>query len=102
MGGAREARSREKGSHSAKWLWPRGIPGHSLENRAQVQPGCSERGHMQRLTDMAGGVRAMAMLVKKRTASREKEQGGTRQHGERRSPVAAHKNSSLFFHETKF
>src|SRR5215469_1370174 len=81
-------------------LWQRGIPGHRLEDRTEAQPGRCERGHVQRLAEVAGGVRAVAMLVKKRSACREKQQGGASKHGERRSSVATHKNRPFFFHDT--
>ena len=71
-------------------LRQRRIPGDDLRRADEVQPGGRQRGHVQRLADMAGVLRPIRMLVEERTA-RRKEQQGSAGHQRHR---AAHSGSS--------
>ena len=70
-------------------LRQRRIPDNDLRRAGEVQPGSFQRGHVQRLTDMAGGVGPIRMLVEERAARGKIQQRGASQ--QRQS--AAHNRS---------
>jgi hypothetical protein len=59
-------------------LGERKKPCDKLDAVAQLKPGSCQRGHVQRLADMASRVRPVGVLVKE-TARRKKQHGGTSQ-----------------------
>ncbi len=55
-------------------LRQRTIPGYDLRLADEVQPGSRQRGHVQRLADMARGIGPIRMLVEERAARCKIEQ----------------------------
>src|SRR5260370_15691468 len=66
-------------------LRQRTIPGYDLRLADEVQPGSRQRGHVQRLADMAGVLRPIRMMVEEPTARDKIEQRGASQ---QRQPAA--------------
>ena len=60
-------------------LWQRRIPGDEFRCAGKIKPRSRQRRHMQRLANMAGGIRPVRMLVQQRSARRKKEQRGAGQ-----------------------
>ena len=71
-------------------LWKRRIPGDDLRRADKIQPGRCQHWHVQCLTDMAGRIGTICVLVKERSARGKIEQRGTSQ--QRQTP--AHSGSS--------
>ena len=71
-------------------LWERRIPGDDLRRADEIQPRGRQQRHVQRLADMAGGIRPIRMLVEQSAARGKKEQRGASQQRQR----AAHEHSS--------
>lgn len=56
------------------------VPGDDLWRAYEVEPGRRQRGHVQHLADMAGGIGPIRMLVKERTArGKIKQRNATQQ-----------------------
>jgi hypothetical protein len=90
------ARARNSGRDQRRWLSGRGSPRSSVQSerilrrgiirqsgmprnfpcfRNEVQRSRGQRRHVQRLADVASGVRAAGVLVRERAASREVQEG---------------------------
>jgi hypothetical protein len=78
----------------------RTIPANDLGRAAEVQPGRSQRRHMQRLADMASRIRPTGMLVKERAACREIEQRKASQQRKRASYNRSLEFGSLRIHQS--
>ena len=74
LGGGRCASGAMQGKGIAwrRVLRQRRIPGDDLRRAGEIKPGGRQRRHVQRLADMAGGIRPIRMLVEERAARRKK------------------------------
>jgi hypothetical protein len=74
-----------KGIVRSHMLRERERPDDNLRCTDQVQRGCRQRGHVQRLANMACGVRTLTMFMQETAARREIQQRGASQ--KRQSPA---------------
>src|SRR5882762_3357217 len=79
-------------------LRQRRIPGDDLRRAGEVQPGSRQRGHMQRLADMAGGIGPIRMMVEERPACGKIKQRDASQQRERAAHSSTSENSFLRIH----
>jgi len=64
-------------------LWQGLMPGHQLRRRNNLCCGRSQRGHVQRLADVASGLRTAGVLMKERAADSEIQQRQARENRQR-------------------
>jgi len=79
-------------------LRQRSVPGDDLGRADEVQPCGRQRGHVQRLAHMAGGIGPIRMFVEERTARGEIEQRDASQQRQRATSNGSSKNGFLQIH----
>jgi len=79
-------------------LRQRTIPGYDLRLADEVQPGSRQRGHVQRLADMARGIGPIRMLVEERAARCKIEQRSASQQRQRAVHNSSPENHFLRIH----
>ena len=79
-------------------LRQRRIPSDDLRRADEVKPGGRQRGHVQRLAHMAGGIRPIGMFVEERAARGKIEKRGASQQRQRAAHSGSPENSFLRIH----
>ena len=74
-------------------LRQRRIPGDDLRRVDEIESGRRQRGHVQRLADVAGGIGPLLMFVEDRAARGKIEQRGASQQRQRAAPNRSSENS---------
>jgi hypothetical protein len=99
--GRRRSRSAVKRKRIARrsMLRHRRRSGDQLGNGDQIQSSCGQHRHVQRLTNVASGLRTIRMLVEQAPACREIQQNGASQHGHRPAHVSSSENSPTQRHD---
>jgi hypothetical protein len=80
-------------------LRQRRIPGDDLKRADETKPRGCERRHVQRLADMARGIRAICVLMEKRRASGEIEQHRAAKHRQRAADRRSAENGCRQTHQ---
>src|SRR5260370_21145829 len=83
-------------------LRQRRIPSNDLRGAGEIKPGSCQRRHVQRLTDMAGSIGPICMLVEQGAAGRKKEQRGASKHRQRATRHSSSENGYPQVHKRQF
>ena len=83
-------------------LLQRRITRDEFRSATQVQPRGGQRRHVQRLADVAGGVRPVGVLMENRAASSEIQQGRASQYGQAAPYEYRPQDGEFVFHEPNF